>query len=223
MTRTDSEIQQAVLHELKWDTRVQATEVGVEVDAGIVTLTGVVNSWAKRLAAVQAAHRIQGVLDVANDIEVRLPGTVGHTDTEVAALVRHALECDVLVPAARINSTVSSGWVTLEGAVDYWSQRDDAALAIKNLRAVAGVTNKIDVRPAAVYRYDVQNAIENALDRQAAREAQRITIDVQDSEVILSGSVRSWAERVTVIGAAKGTAGVQNVVDRLKIEPMVGE
>ena len=147
MKKTDSEIQQAVLQELKWDTRVEETDVGVEVDAGVVTLTGTVSSWAKRLAAQEAAHRVAGVLDVANDIQVKMSGDLRRTDTDIAHAVRHALEWNVFVPEEHIRSTVADGWVTLEGNVDYWSQREDADEAVRRLAGVRGVTNKIEVTP----------------------------------------------------------------------------
>src|SRR6266542_2713292 len=130
--KTDSEIQQAVLEELKWDTRVEETDVGVEVDSGVVTLTGTVNSYAKRMAAQEAAHRVGGVLDVANDIQVRVPSMLERTDTEIALAVRRALEWDVQVPDRSIQSTVSDGIVTLEGSVDFWHQREDAERAVRN-------------------------------------------------------------------------------------------
>ena len=117
VTKTDSQIQQDVLRELKWDTRVEETDVGVEVDRAVVTLTGTVSSYAKRMAAQEAAHRVAGVLDVVNDIQVHLPGSLARTDTEIAQAVRHALEWDVVVPDTQIRSTVSDGWVTLEGDV----------------------------------------------------------------------------------------------------------
>lgn len=145
IVRTDSEIQAAVLRELKWDTRVEETDVGVEVDNGVVTLTGTVTSRAKRIAAQEAAHRVAGVLDVANDIEVHPVGTEAKTDTEVAQAVRHALEWDAHVPHERIHSTVSEGWVTLEGTVDLWSQQAEAERAILCLRSVRGLTNCIKV------------------------------------------------------------------------------
>jgi osmotically-inducible protein OsmY len=219
MKKTDAEIQQAVLRELKWDTRVEETDVGVEVDAGAVTLTGTVTSWAKRVAAQEAAHRVAGVLDVANDIKVKLPGSAGRTDTEIARAVRNALEWDVFVPDTRIRSTVSDGWVTLEGEVDYWNQRDDAARAIRNLLGVRGVTNQIFVKPPKVIPYDVRKAIEDALGRQAKREAQRINVEVHDGRVSLAGVVHSWAEKEAVVGAATGTLGVRDVEDHLRIEP----
>src|SRR5690242_16211778 len=113
----DPEIQQAVIRELRWDTRVDETDVGVEVDNGVVTLTGTVDTYQKRMAAQQAAHRVSGVLDVANDIRVHIPGTGARTDTEIAQAVRGALEWHTDVPHEHIRSTVMDGQVTLEGHV----------------------------------------------------------------------------------------------------------
>jgi osmotically-inducible protein OsmY len=217
--RTDSEIQQDVLRELKWDTRVEETDVGVQVDEGVVTLSGTVSSWGKRFAAEEAAHRVRGVLDVANDIAIKPPGTPGRTDTEIAKAVRNALEWDVFVPDERVQSTVSAGVVVLKGDVESWTQRDDAERAVRNLSGVRGVTNRLEVKPPKVAAGEVQKSIEDALERQAEREAKRIKLDVRDGRVTLSGSVRSWAEREAVVGAAKGTPGVRNVEDKLYMEP----
>ena len=96
--KTDTQIHHDVLEELKWDSRVDETEVGVQVARGVVTLTGTVTSWAKRVAAQEAARRVIGVLDVANDIKVKVPGGLARTDTEIAQAVRQALEWDVFVP-----------------------------------------------------------------------------------------------------------------------------
>ncbi len=217
--KSDSDIKQYVLRELNWDTRVDETEVGVEVDRGTVTLTGTVTSWAKKMAAQEAAHRVIGVQDVANQVQVRWPGSPGRTDTEVARAVRQSLEWDVFVPEERIQSTVSEGFVTLEGNVDYWSQREDAERSVRNLAGVRGVTNKIEIKPSMVNPTDVRRSIEGALERHAEREAKRINLDIRDGRVILSGKVRSWAEKETVVGAAKGTPGVRLVDDQIKIEP----
>lgn len=222
MKKTDSEIQQAVLQELKWDTRVEETDVGVEVDAGVVTLTGTVSSWAKRLAAQEAAHRVAGVLDVANDISVREPGAGARTDTDIARAVRDTLEWDVFVPETRIRSTVSGGWVALEGQVDYWSQRDAAERAIGKLNGVRGVTNKIEIVPPSVAPDKVRRSIADALERQADRRASAIDLDIRNGHVSLSGVVRSWQEREAVVGAARGTSGVRSVEDHLRIEPYAG-
>src|SRR5688572_13498947 len=129
--RTDAEIQQDVLRELKCDPRVEETEVGVEVDEGVVTLSGTVDSWGKRLAAEEAAHRVWGVLDVANDVAINPPGAGGRTDTEIAHAVREALEWNVFVAHERLTSTVSDGVITLMGQVDTHAQREDAERAVR--------------------------------------------------------------------------------------------
>jgi osmotically-inducible protein OsmY len=216
---SDSQIKQDVLRELAWDTRVDETEVGVEVDEGIVTLTGTVSCWAKKHAAQEAAHRVLGVLDVANDLEVQPRGTEGHTDTDIAKAVRHALEWDVFVPDARIQSTVRQGFVTLEGVVDLESQRAAAEAAILNLADVTGVTNLIEVVSPAIDPEDVRAAIFSALERRAIRESDRITVVVQDGNATLHGAVHSWAEKRAVVGAARATRGVRKVEDHLRIEP----
>lgn len=218
-TKTDTEIQQDVLRELKWDTRVEETDVGVEVDEGVVTLSGTVSSWGKRYAAAEAAHRLRSVLDVANNIAVRTPGTPGRTDTEIAHAVRNALVWDVFVPDTRIRSTVSAGVVTLEGDVDTWTQHEDTARAVRNLSGVREVVNLIEVKAPKVDAAKVRKSIEDALERQAEREAKRFWFEVQDGAVKVFGTVRSWAEREAVIGAAKGTPGVRSVEDKLRIEP----
>ena len=218
--KTDTQLHRDVLEELRWDSRVDETEVGVEVDAGVVTLTGTVTSWAKRLAAQEASRRVIGVLDVANDIKVKVPGAHARTDTEIAQAVRRALEWDVYVPDEKISSTVADGWVTLEGAVDSWSQRADAERAVRNLTGVKAVINKITVTAAKPVTQDVRKAIEQALERRAEREAKRIQVDVRDGVATLTGSVHSWAERKSVVAAARFTPGVRNVEDHLRIEPV---
>jgi len=218
MTKTDAQIHHDVLEELKWDSRVDETEVGVQVASGVVTLTGTVTSWAKRVAAQEAAHRVIGVHDVANDIKVKTPGALTRTDTDIAQAVRRSLEWDVFVPEEKITSTVADGYVTLEGAVDRWSQRYDAERAVRNLAGVKFVVNKITVKPAKPVTEDVRRAIEQALERRAEREARRIRVDVKDGVVTLTGAVHSWAERKSVVAAARFTPGVQRVEDRLRTE-----
>ncbi len=221
MAKIDSQIQQDVLRELSWDPRVEETEVGVEVDRGVVTLTGTVSSWAKRVAAQDAAHRVAGVLDVANDMKVKLPGDLVRTDTEIAQAVRRALEWDALVPHERIQSTVSHGWVTLEGNVHSWTEREDAGRAVQNLVGVHGVTDKMTISSAKPVQAErVREAIENALERRAEREAKRIRVEVTDTgTVTLTGQVRSWAEKRATLASARFAPGVRSVEDRLEINP----
>jgi osmotically-inducible protein OsmY len=218
LEKTDAQIQRQVLDELKWDTRISETEVGVEVKNGVVTLVGTVDSWGKRLAAVEAAHRVVGVLDVANDLEVRVPGTGGRTDTEIAQAVRDALTWDVFVPDDKITSTVSHGIVSLGGTVDYYTQREDAERSVRNLSGVRSVNNQIIVR-SSVGSGDVRKAVLAALQRHASHEANQIAIGVDDGAVTLSGKVDSWADRAAVIAAARSTRGVRSVDDHLRVGP----
>lgn len=218
--KSDGEIQRDVLRELAWDPRVEQGEIGVEVRHGVVTLSGTVSSWGKRVAAEEAAHRVAGVLDVANDIQVKVPGGLARTDAEIAEAVRQALTWDVFVPDQRIRSTVTDGWVTLDGEVDFWTEREDAERAVRNLAGVRGVTNRIAVAvtPPRELPADVQRAIEEALARRAHRQARRIRVDVAGGRVTLSGRVRSWEERRAVVGAARLAPGVETVEDRLEVD-----
>lgn len=217
-TRSDARIQRDVLAELSWDTRVEETDVGVEVESGIVTLTGHVPSYVARSAAQDAAHRVHGVLDVVNDLEVRPPGSHVHTDTDIAVQVRHALENHVLVPDERIRTTVSNGIVTLEGTVDLIRERHDAEQAVLALAGVIGVINDLRIEPATVSPGKIRQAIEEALERQAEREAGSIDVSVDNGTVTLSGAVRSWREKVAVLGTAGHAPGVHSIVDHLRIE-----
>jgi osmotically-inducible protein OsmY len=193
-TRTDEQIQKDVLAELKWDARVQPNEVGVAVKDGVVTLTGWVDSYTKRWAAEDAAHRVRGVKAVANDIEVRLPGSAERTDADIAAAAIRALEWDAFLSADKLDVTVSKGWVTLKGEVEWQYQRQDAERVVRRLTGVKGVTNSITVKPRLTPS-ELKAKIEQALLRSAQTDAQRITVEVQGSKVILKGAVRAWAER----------------------------
>lgn len=148
--KTDSQIKQDVLEELKWDTRVDETEVGVQVHHGIVTLTGTVASWAKRVAARDAAHRVVGVRDVADDLKVQPYASSTPSDTAIAEAARNALKWHALVPEQRIQTTVSDGIITLSGSVDYASQREDAASAVGLLDGVCAVNNEIKLATPSV-------------------------------------------------------------------------
>ncbi len=217
--KTDAQLQREVSEELKWDTRVDEMAIGVAANAGVVTLTGTVGTWGSRVAAEKAAHRVAGVLDVANDLRVRPAGAPAKTDTEIAQAVRRALEWDVFVPHQRIRTTVANGMVVLEGDVDYWSQRDDAERCIVNLSGVVGVSNLIGVGPLSSEPSPeaIHKAIEQALDRRAEHTAKKVHVTTQNGTVVLSGEVRSWAELDAVKGAARGTPGVVDVQSRLRI------
>jgi osmotically-inducible protein OsmY len=217
--KTDSQIKSDVLNELKWDSRVDETDVGVQVKEGIVTLVGSVDVYAKKIAAREAAHRVHGVLDVVDELQVKVAGIGAPTDTDIARGVRDALEWDAFVPDEKITSTVSLGIVTLEGVVPTWSQRADAERVVRGLAGVRGVINQITVMAKAVDSSRIKADIEEALERQAEREARRIGVSVKDGVVMLTGRVRSWVEKDTIDRVVGFATGVRRVDDRLIVDP----
>jgi osmotically-inducible protein OsmY len=215
-TRTDEQIQADVLEELKWDTRVRPNEIGVAVKDGIVTLTGWVDSYLKKIAAEEAAHRVRGVKAVANDIEVRLPTSSERTDADLAKAALNALEWEAAIPSDKLDVTVSRGWVTLKGEVEYGFQKRLAERVVERLSGVKGVTNLITVKPR-LSPEDLKQNIEKALVRNAETDAQRITVEVEGSKVILRGTVRSYAEKKAAEDAAWAAPGVSEVENRIVI------
>ncbi|MFN0109224.1 MAG: BON domain-containing protein [Blastocatellia bacterium] len=216
--KSDEELQGEVMFQFGWDSRIKQTEVGVTVNKGIVTLTGTVNSYAKKLAAQQAAHKVRGVLDVVNDIEVKIPGGKENSDADIAQALRHALDWNVLVPADKIHSTISNGWVTLKGEVECYRERMDAERAISVLPGVRGIINNIEVK-SSVEPERVKFLIEDVLERRADREANRIRVQVKEGEVTLTGPVNSWDEKKAVLGSISHAPGVTAVNDHLFIDP----
>lgn len=218
MLRTsDEHLCNQVLRELRWDSRVGGSQINVSVEDGLVTLRGSMPFYARKVAAQEAAHRVSGVLDVANEIEVRAEHS--YHDAEIAHAVRQALEWNALIPDESIRSTIMDGWVTLEGSVSNLRERDDAEETVLKIRGVVGVVNKLKVCPPAVDAEDLREQIEDALERRADREAERLRIEVSDGRVELWGRVHSWQERRAVLGSISHAPGVREVKDHLRIDP----
>jgi len=218
--RTDEAIRDDVLDELEWEPAIpEASQIGVAVDNGVVTLTGVVDSYPIRRAAEEAARRIEGVRAIANDIEVRIPSAGVRSDTDIAAAAVNALRWDTQVPSERIKVVVRNGWVTLKGTVDWYHQKQAAERDVRNLQGVTGVTNLIQVASPRVSPPEVKAKIERAFERSAQLEAQRISVEVHDGRLVLTGRVRSMAERDQAEAVAWSTKGVSEVENRITVSP----
>jgi osmotically-inducible protein OsmY len=216
-TRSDNSLLDDVVLELKWDPKISsASDISVAVKDGVVTLSGFVPSFWEKDAAEKAVKRVYGVRGIANDIEVKLFWQ--RTDPEIARDAVHELERHVSIPADRIKVTVKDGWVRLEGTVDWEYQKSLAQSAMKKLKGVSGVTNKIQVTPKASSA-EVKSKIEEALRRSAELDARRITVEIEGSTVKLYGSVSSWAERDEAERAAWSAPGTTMVENHVLVNP----
>jgi VCBS repeat-containing protein len=214
--KTDLLVHKDVAAELAWDPRLDKKEIGVAVQDGVVTLTGSVSSYVEKLAAERAVEHVVGVRAVANDLTVSVPSGLEHTDTQLAHGVADALAWDIEVPKT-IKASVSNGWVTLAGDVQWKYQRDAAVRAVQHLAGVRGLSNDIVVVPQGVAAADVTASIKQALERRADRTAEKIVVNAKDGVVTLTGSVSSYADRRAIEGAAWSAAGVRDVHDEIVV------
>jgi osmotically-inducible protein OsmY len=216
--KSNEEIERDVREELKWDPDLDASDIAVSVNDGVVTLAGFVRSYTDRLEAEQAAKRVAGVRAVANDIEVRLPAIDQRPDPDIARDAVAALKAELPISHDRIKVIVKDGWVTLEGAVEWQYQKTTADNAVRKVKGVKGVTNVVTVKPK-VEPSELQRKIIAAFKRNAEVDANRITVEANGSEVILKGTVRSWIERQEAERIAWSAPGVTKVEDRIVVSP----
>jgi osmotically-inducible protein OsmY len=217
MIMTDSQLRQDIIDEFDFDPSFRGEHIGVAVDKNVVMLTGHVNSYAEKLAAVAAARRVKGVHAIAEEIEVRYFYQDKTADDQIAKRATDMLDWDVLVPDDTVDVLVHDGWVTLSGTVNWYYEKTAAEDDVRKLSGVRGVTNKITIKPH-VDPSNVKGKIDAALKRHAEVEAKAIRVTVQNgSKVVLEGKVDSWDERRAVESAAWSAAGVTSVDDRLTI------
>ena len=216
--KTDRELQHDVLAELEWEPSLDASKIGVAADHGVITLNGSVRTYSERWRAETVSKRVFGVEAVANEIDVRLPDRITPDDPNIAQRALSALDWNVAVPKGRVKVTVAQAWITLEGEVEWYYQKNAAEDAVRHLMGVRGITNAIVLRPR-LHAGEVKDKIEAALRRNAEIDAKHISVEARDGTVVLRGDVRSWAEHEDAVHAAWSAPGVINVEDHIAIRP----
>ncbi|KCV29717.1 BON domain protein [Bordetella bronchiseptica 00-P-2730] len=212
----DTELRDAVERALDYEPSIDAADIGVAAENGVVTLTGHVATYAQKFAAERVVQGVNGVRGIAQEIEVRDGAARQPADDEIAARALNCIAWDVTVPDNKVQVKVQKGRVTLTGKVDWYYQRMAAEHAVRKLAGVLGVSNQIAVQPL-VKPGDIKQRIESALKRSAEVEARGITVKVDEAKVILEGTARTWLERNAIERAAWSAPGVQSVDDRISV------
>lgn len=215
--KTNEELQRDVQNAIKWEPLLHAAEIGVTVKDGVVTLTGTVDSYAKKLEAENATKKVIGVKALVENIEVRFLSSFAKTDAEVAKEVLTALTANLSVPDNKVIVKVENGWVTLEGDLHWNYQREAAKSCINYLSGVKGVTNNIEIKSKshdAIEKKDVENAI----GRSWSIDDSSINVSVSGTTVTLTGTVNSWYEREEAARIAWNTPGIWAVINELEVD-----
>jgi osmotically-inducible protein OsmY len=216
--KSDTEIREDVIRELQWDPQVRDPDaIVVAVKDGAVVLTGHASTYAEKLAAARAVARVYGVRAVADDVEVRLSGGP-MDDADIARAIAHVLESNIQIPEGEVMARVQSGWVTLDGQVEYDYQRREVVRMVRHVRGVIGITNDVTVSPP-VSAERVQAEIEEAFMREAEVDARHIRVEVSEHTATLYGHVHSLHEAMAAAAAAAAAPGVAKVESRVLVSP----
>jgi osmotically-inducible protein OsmY len=215
--KTDTGIKSDVLTELKYEPKVKATDIGVLVKDGAVTLTGFTTTYGEKRDAVRAAKRVSGVRAVADDIKVKLAGSHDRTDGEIAASAADHLEWSTSVPDDKVDITVQDGWITLTGQLEWYYQKNAAENSVLFLTGVKGVTNLITITSKAVAS-EIEASIEKAFERNALLDSNKIKVKTSGNDVTLTGKVRTYAEKEEAERVAWAAPGVFSVDNNIKVE-----
>lgn len=215
--KTDARIKQDVQAELSWEPSIDETKIGVTVDDGVVTLSGKVNSYAKKIAAEKAAKRVQGVKAVAEDIEVGYADSAKPNDTEIAKAAVNAIKWDTSIPDGKVMVKVENSWVYLSGEVGWDFEKSAAKLAVQNLKGVRGVVNSIKLK-SELEPKDIKNRIGEAFKRSATIDSNKVKVWVDGDTVTLTGTVNSIKEKEDAQRAAYHAPGVFKVKNNIKVE-----
>ncbi len=214
--KTDAQLQNDVMAELKWNSSLHATKIDVDVSDGVVTLSGHVHHYSQKWTAERAAQKVWGVKALVIKIDVILSGSSKRNDTDIARAAENLLEWTTTWPKSHVNVMVENGWITLSGELEYEYQRELAASAVRHLIGITGVSNQITVKPGLSVT-TVKSDIRAALKRRALTDADEIMVAVNGGKVTLTGVVNSWSERDMVIDSVWNTAGVSDVNDNISI------
>lgn len=218
--KTDRELQEDILQALEWEPGVDAAKIGVSVKNGVATLQGTVRRYSEKSAADRVARHIYGIRAVANDLSVTLDGLSPRGDSQIAEAVANAIAWDSALPLNAIKATVTNGWVTLNGDVDWQYQKSAAQFDVERLFGVKGVTNLVNLKPKQhVNALTVKSKIESAFKRSAEVDSARVKVEARDGQVILTGTVKSLSERDEAERAAWSAPGVTTVDDRIMVSP----
>jgi len=214
--KNDAQIQTDVQNQLKWEPQLNAAEIGVAVKNGIVTLSGIVDTYPKKLAAERVTKNVIGVKAVALDIQVGISPVNRKSDTEIAEACINALRWDSSVPDDKIKVKVENGTVSMEGTVEWGYQRLAAKNALVKLTGVKGVNNMIVVKqkPSSI---DIKQRIRESFITTAGHEADNIRLEVLGSKVTLRGSVKSHYEKEEAENTAWATPGVNEVENKIEV------